>query len=456
MSFLGEIGRRKVFRVAAVYAVVAWLIIQVVGEVSEPLNLPGWLDTTVIVLLAIGFPLVLILGWIFELTPAGVRRDEGEHERGSTPAAAPVFTYVVQGLVLVAVSFLLVDQFLLDDGSQPAASAVASEGEAGNVVRFRVPIADDAARFLGGEDDARFGWPASTSVALSNDGRLLVFSAWETDSEGQVSSRLYLRRLDREGAVAIAGSDGASAPFFAPDDANVGFFAGAALKRVSLANDRVETLVADAGLLGTAGVRGASWGPDGTIVYGGARGIYRVSANGGTPELLVDIGAAARLDLAQPLLLPGGRWLLFHAIADSYDPELAAIQVKDVVTGDERTLLTNAMNPVYLEATGHLLFMRVGALVAARFDADRAELVGEPVVVLEDVIQAVGMPNGGWDTGAAQLAVSRSGNIAYAGGGIYREAEGSSMLMRINLDGTVEPLLAGELNFNRVRVSPDG
>ncbi len=55
MSFLGEIKRRKVFQVAAVYLVVAWLLIQIVATVETPLNLPEWVDTLVILLLAIGF-----------------------------------------------------------------------------------------------------------------------------------------------------------------------------------------------------------------------------------------------------------------------------------------------------------------------------------------------------------------------------------------------------------------
>ena len=77
MPFLGEIKRRKVFQVAAVYAVVAWLIIQLVDVVNEPLTLPDWLDTVVIVLLAVGFPIAVVLAWAFEVTPEGVKRDTG-------------------------------------------------------------------------------------------------------------------------------------------------------------------------------------------------------------------------------------------------------------------------------------------------------------------------------------------------------------------------------------------
>ena len=73
-SFLGEIKRRKVFQVAVVYIVVAWGIMQVIDVVIEPLSLPGWFDTVVIVLLIVGFPMALVLAWALELTPQGIVR----------------------------------------------------------------------------------------------------------------------------------------------------------------------------------------------------------------------------------------------------------------------------------------------------------------------------------------------------------------------------------------------
>jgi len=77
MSFLEEIKRRSIFQVAAVYAVVAWFVFQLVDVVSEPLNLPDWLDTVVIVLFAAGLPIAVVLAWAFDITPQGVTRDTG-------------------------------------------------------------------------------------------------------------------------------------------------------------------------------------------------------------------------------------------------------------------------------------------------------------------------------------------------------------------------------------------
>jgi adenylate cyclase len=74
MSLPGEIKRRKVFQVAAAYAVVAWVVIQIIDVIIEPLGLPDWLDTVVIILFAVGFPIALILAWFFDLTAEGIKR----------------------------------------------------------------------------------------------------------------------------------------------------------------------------------------------------------------------------------------------------------------------------------------------------------------------------------------------------------------------------------------------
>ncbi len=75
-TFLRELKRRKVFRVAAVYAIAGWLILQVVETIFPRLNLPDWSITFVIVFVIIGFPIALILAWAFELTPEGVKHTE--------------------------------------------------------------------------------------------------------------------------------------------------------------------------------------------------------------------------------------------------------------------------------------------------------------------------------------------------------------------------------------------
>jgi len=104
MSFLGEIKRRKIFQVAAVYAVVAWLLIQVADVVLPAFSAPDWILQVVIFLLLLGFPVAVVLSWAFDLTPGGVVRDDGK--RLPTQHAGHRLEFVLAGLLLVAITWI--------------------------------------------------------------------------------------------------------------------------------------------------------------------------------------------------------------------------------------------------------------------------------------------------------------------------------------------------------------
>ncbi len=87
-SFIAELRRRQVFRSAAAYVVVAWLLLQVADVLVPALRLPEWAMTLIVVLLALGFPLVLVLAWIFDLTPHGLERESSGTDSGDEPPPA--------------------------------------------------------------------------------------------------------------------------------------------------------------------------------------------------------------------------------------------------------------------------------------------------------------------------------------------------------------------------------
>lgn len=123
MSFWAELQRRNVFRVAAAYLVASWLIVQVVVLLTEPLGLPDFFDTIVVVLLAIGFPVALIVTWVYEVTPEGVRTTsdvdaQGPADRQSTQR----LTYVIVALLVAAVGLMALDTFVLPDVDTPQQS----------------------------------------------------------------------------------------------------------------------------------------------------------------------------------------------------------------------------------------------------------------------------------------------------------------------------------------------
>ena len=78
-GWFDELRRRKVFRVAVVYLIVAWLIVQVAGTTFAPMGLPSWTVTLVIILLVLGFPLACALAWAFDATPRGIERTAPVH-----------------------------------------------------------------------------------------------------------------------------------------------------------------------------------------------------------------------------------------------------------------------------------------------------------------------------------------------------------------------------------------
>ncbi|PHS28752.1 MAG: hypothetical protein COA84_00765 [Robiginitomaculum sp.] len=99
-----ELRRRNIFRVAGVFAVVGWVLMQLAGVLENALGLPPWFDTIVVSFLLIGFPIALLLAWAFEMTPEGMKRTEAIADEGSI-AAKPARTLdvvIVVGLVLVA------------------------------------------------------------------------------------------------------------------------------------------------------------------------------------------------------------------------------------------------------------------------------------------------------------------------------------------------------------------
>jgi adenylate cyclase len=74
MSFIAELKRRNVIRMALLYAVASWVLLQIADVLFEPLGLPEWTFRLVLGLLLLGFPLALIFAWVFEMTPASSSR----------------------------------------------------------------------------------------------------------------------------------------------------------------------------------------------------------------------------------------------------------------------------------------------------------------------------------------------------------------------------------------------
>ena len=113
MSILAELKRRKVVRVAVAYAAVAWVVAQVAEFAFETFEAPPWVLQVVVVLLILGLPIAIALAWAFEITPEGVKRDEGDQEATPAPARKasrlPIAATVIALMVVGGIAWFAFD-----------------------------------------------------------------------------------------------------------------------------------------------------------------------------------------------------------------------------------------------------------------------------------------------------------------------------------------------------------
>jgi len=112
LSFFGELKRRNVFRVAAAYLTLGWIVTEVTSTVAPMLHLPEWVGPVVLWIGVIGFPFVLLFSWIYELTPEGLKKEtEVDRTQSVTHHTARKLDYVIIVLLIVAIGFAAFHEF---------------------------------------------------------------------------------------------------------------------------------------------------------------------------------------------------------------------------------------------------------------------------------------------------------------------------------------------------------
>src|SRR5881398_2851330 len=113
-DFFAELKRRNVVRMAGLYLVGAWLLVQVAGTVLPMFGGPDWLPRSIVILLAIGFLPALIFSWVFEITPEGLKRDEDVlPEQSIAPQTARRMDRMIIVVLVLALGYFGFDKFVL-------------------------------------------------------------------------------------------------------------------------------------------------------------------------------------------------------------------------------------------------------------------------------------------------------------------------------------------------------
>jgi eukaryotic-like serine/threonine-protein kinase len=276
--------------------------------------------------------------------------------------------------------------------------------------------------------------PSRTAIALSPDGRRLIF-AGTRDGAGQ----LYARNLDQSDSTPLDGTDGAIAPFVSPDGAWIGFAAKSKLQKVPAAGGPATAICDLAGP-----IWGASWADDGNIYFAVRDGIFKVKSGGGTPEAVTKSDLTKGDRLLLPNALPGSKALLITS-----PPNLLLFRLDG---GQQRIIVEGGSDGRYVPS-GHIVFMKAGTLMAVPFTLGSLQVTGPAAAIVEGVMHGVNAGNSGDETLAGQFAISSSGTLLYASGGINPSR--TTTLVWVDRKG-VSQEFAPARPFLFPRLSPDG
>ena len=339
----------------------------------------------------------------------------------SMPTRAAVNTWptwqkaasVAAGVIIVATAATSITRFL-------------ARAPSPSVMRTTISTAGAAALEQQGND---------TDVAITPDGSQVVYRA---------NNRLVVRALDNLEPRLLDGLGSPRGPFISPDGEWIGFFDGTVMKKVPVKGGPV-AVIASIG----DNPRGATWGPDDTIVFATgtvATGLQRVNAAGGKPTVITTPNRATELDHLWPEFLPGGRAVLFTVVSLNRNVETSQIVVLDLQSGVSKVLITGGSHAHYLPS-GQLIYGLSGRLFAVAFDLQHVALAGTPRPVLDGVVTT--------PQGAADMAVARNGTMVYVPG----RSDGGGQLTVLSLDreghASTLPNLPVD-SYRDVRVSPDG
>jgi len=231
-------------------------------------------------------------------------------------------------------------------------------------------------------------------LAMAPDGRHVVFMASDVDGR----DNLWIRPLDSLDSTRLPGTVNAAQPFWSADSRSVAFFSEGYLRRVDIAGGASRPICKVG-----AGGRAGSWSREDRILFEvNDKGLFQVSASGGTAVQLTVPGMRSCQDCLWPSFLPDGRRFLFTVVSSTPD---RGIYVGSLDGAVPHRILEAVSSAMYTDP-GCLFYRSAGALVARRFDPSDEQVTGDEVPVTDRVWFNEG-------TRRAVFSVSQTGLVAY-------------------------------------------
>jgi len=246
--------------------------------------------------------------------------------------------------------------------------------------------------------------PPGHNVAMSVDGSQIVYhvqtaGAWQ----------LAVRKLDRLEQAVIPGTESALFPVFSPDGTQLAFVSRRRLVRIPVAGGPA-TRLADL----SSDPIGLSWDTDDALVFAErGNGLFRVTTSGGKPEKIAAPDTAkGEREFSGPQVLPGGRVILFTIVPVDGTANQARVAARTLATG-VNTILVDGAGPGRYLPTGHLVYHKAGALIAAPLNVETLS-VGPSTPMQEEIIAKVTTLDGA----SANFAFGSDGSLVVVPGSV--------------------------------------
>jgi len=423
-KLLEELKRRKVFRVAVVYAVIAWLLIQVADTIAPMMNLPESAPGLVLFLLIIFFPIALFLAWSYDLAPEGISPNSGSQRSTQVPAAqSQLLVYATFALVLLVLGFQLSDRFFSGDVSPATRPAELALTTADSAVMRSSIILNQSLPLI-----AQLG--VRTALSVAPNGSALAYS-------NTVEGGVFLRDLATQQTQEIFSGIGFSQ--FSPS--------GQQLLVFSLSTGEIMVMPTQGGGLRSlpiqSGVGPPIWLSDEILLYRDADGLKAFSLTDGTDELIPGFDTVSGLILDS---LPSESAFLFTQTEIAGLQSSHRILAYDLSNQSSKAIIDDGYWPQYVNS-GHVVFSRDGDLWAVPFDPDVLEVTGAETVVLEGV-------ESGPLQGVSAYSISDFGRLVYLPGREY--VSNQTVLFWADRLGNRTELSLRAGNYGEPRLSPNG